>query len=166
MVPDILGNFQTATTAAPKPNRAATTDAGSFPPPNQASHGPAPSVTIICGITIARFRMPMASPCPPPDSAISSIIIEFGTERMTANGKPSTANNATAANRLHLWPPPAALRVMSPVHASATNRMKFATAHTFLEPSIWHKKSMNRELINDTAELRRRPKAPFSTPRW
>lgn len=41
---------------------APSTNAGRFPPPKSASKGPPPSDTIICGITIAKFRTPKESP--------------------------------------------------------------------------------------------------------
>lgn len=41
---------------------AATINAGKFPPPKRASKGPPPSDTIICGITIAKFKTPKESP--------------------------------------------------------------------------------------------------------
>ena len=37
-------------------------NAGRFPPPKSASKGPPPSDTIICGITIAKFKTPKESP--------------------------------------------------------------------------------------------------------
>ena len=41
---------------------APTINAGKFPPPKRASKGPPPSDTIICGITIAKFKTPNDSP--------------------------------------------------------------------------------------------------------
>lgn len=41
---------------------APSTNAGKFPPPKRASKGPPPSDTIICGITIAKFKTPKERP--------------------------------------------------------------------------------------------------------
>lgn len=41
---------------------APTTNTGRFPPPKRASKDPPPSDTIICGITIAKFKTPIESP--------------------------------------------------------------------------------------------------------
>lgn len=45
---DSVGRLRKAITPAAKAATDAKTNAGKFPPPNNASHGPAPSETIIC----------------------------------------------------------------------------------------------------------------------
>ena len=45
---DSVGRLRKATTPAAKAATDAKTNAGKFPPPNNASHGPAPIDTIIC----------------------------------------------------------------------------------------------------------------------
>lgn len=88
---DSFGSLRTASTPAAREKTEAKTNAGVFPPPYRASHGPAPSDTTICkfsygsislwisstarskqngtssscltwGTTIARFRTPVAKP--------------------------------------------------------------------------------------------------------
>lgn len=50
-----LGKYLMATMPAARANTDAKTKAGMFPPPNKASHGPAPSETIICIICFQTY---------------------------------------------------------------------------------------------------------------
>lgn len=59
---DILGNMIVPATAEAKANTEARANAGMFPFPNSSSHGPAPMATIIWGVTMEMFRIPVHSP--------------------------------------------------------------------------------------------------------